>query len=346
MKAFISHSSMDKALARVLSDQIHIRGGNAWLDERELGSGMPLATALASAIDQVDIFVILITKHSVASSWVKFEINLAMTLAIERGIRILPLKASDVEVPIALRGYIYADISDEVSLARALNLAFVAPQNQLPLPSELIRARYDARILPDMCMRIVRTVDLDHSHSLGVSDRKYVFAGDYFEQCGRPLREVLENLYVGMYLDSFIRPNDEFSVVVFETGHLYAKKVDLLPGTWRAVYRIITDPRRLGIFGASQIQEIDGEGSDGNYWNGDQRRWYRRVRSELQDSGFPIHADERFLESTFGIQSMCFQGTGLSASGSRVFLSKNIPLAEIQYWRVDLGRINEGRILP
>lgn len=346
MKAFISHSSADKALARAVSDQIHIRGGEVWLDERELGAGMPLAAALASAIDQIDIFIILITKHSVASPWVKFEITQAMSLAIERSIRVLPLKAKDVEVPIVLRGYLYADISDDASLTRALNLSFVASENQLPLPAATIRARYDARLVPELCMRIVRTIDLDHSNALGASDRKYVSAGDYFEQCSRPLREILENLYVGQHLDGFISPSDEFSVVVFETGALYAKKVDLLPGTWRAVYRAITDPRRLGMFKASQIPELDDDGNDGNYWNGDQNLWYYRVRSELQDSGYALVEDERFLESAFGIHSMCFQGTGLSSSGSRVFFSKNVPLSELQHWRVDLGRINEGRFLP
>jgi hypothetical protein len=40
---------------------------------------------------------------------------------------------------------------------------------------------------------------------------------------------------------------------------------------------------------------------------------------------------------------MCFEGTGLSGAGSRVFFCKNLALAELAYRRVDLGRVHDGR---
>jgi TIR domain len=126
MKAFLSYSSKDKSLVREIADEIRVRGGAVWLDERELSAGTPLASALSAALNDIDIFVILITENSVTSPWVKYEIDQVMPVVIERSIRVLPLRFGNAPIPPTLHGYLYADGSNPDALRRAINLAFAS----------------------------------------------------------------------------------------------------------------------------------------------------------------------------------------------------------------------------
>jgi len=346
MKAFLSHSSKDKPIAREVADEIRLRGGEVWLDERELSGGTPLATALSAAIDQIDVFIVFITANSNQSPWVKYEIDQALPLVLERSIRVLPLRYGDVPVPQALRGYLYTDGSNRDQLNHALNLTFASADSRLPLKYSEIKKRYMEHLQPAFCARVIRTKDLINGRSLGPTERTYVSVADYFEQSGRSLREILENLFIGKYLDGLLCPDDEFSIVVFEAGRLYEKKLDLLPGTWKAIYRILTDRQRLGI--ADPRPELRAEMGfpPRDYWTGNHDEWHERVRIEVQENGHPTFDDyKRFLELTFGIIHYDFTGDGRGPNGSRILFVKNLKLDELRCWRVDLGRVNAGNML-
>jgi TIR domain len=343
MKAFLSHSSKDKQIAREIADAIRVRGGDVWLDERELSVGSPLASALSMALGQIDTFMILVTENSVGSPWVPPEIDQVMPLVVERSIRIIPIQFGEVPIPPTLRGYLYANGSDRESLNRALNLAFVSAEYRLPLPQAELDRRYQERQLPEFCVRIVPTKVIRDNPTLGPTERRYVAVADYFEQCGRSLREILENLFVGSALEAFNNPDDEFSAIVFETGLLYEKKLDLMPGTWKSVYRIITDRRRLAILTPRlEFQSAMGR-PPRDYWD-TSYNWNSCVKDELQANCGSAETEE-FLKDTFGIQTLNFSGNGRSHEGSRIFFTKNLALHELRWWRVDLGRSYAGNIL-
>ena len=343
MKAFLSHSSKDKKIAREIADAICVRGGEVWLDERELSVGSQLASALSMALGQIDTFIILVTENSVGSPWVKYEIDQVMPLVVERSIRIIPIQFGEVPIPLMLRGYLYANGADRDLLNRALNLAFVSAEYQLPVPQAELDRRYQQRQLPEFCVRIVPTKVITSSASLGSGERRYTAVADYFEQCGRPLREILHNLLVGSTLEEFINPDDEFSAIVFEAGRLYEKKLDLMPGTWKSVYRIITDRRRLGILTPRpEFQSAMGS-PPRDYWD-ISYNWHTCVTDELV-ANCGLAEAEKFLKYTFGIQTLNFSGTGRNHGGSRIFFTKNLQLDELRWWRVDLGRSHAGNIL-
>lgn len=344
MKAFISHSSVDKPLARQVADEIRVRGHDVWLDERDLGPGQPLAAALSEALQEIDVFVIILTENSVASPWVSYELNQAISMVVGSTVRILPLKFDAAEVPSSLGGFIYADCSNCDGLKRALNLTFTSASLRLPLAKSEIESRYKERVLPEFCLRLVRSDDLSTNGSLGHSSRQYVALGDYFEQCGRPLRDIMANLFVGKYLDELIEPDDEWSAIVIAAGDLYQQKLDLLAGTWKSVYRILTDRRRLNVCAPGQFTTDLGS-PPRDYWEGDQRSWMDGVRTELQSHGYPLYEDEKFLADTFGIRSMCFDGSGRGPAGSRIFFSRNLPLTGIDHWVVSLGKPTQGNVL-
>lgn len=344
MKAFISHSSIDKPLAREIADEIRVRGHDVWLDERDLGPGHPLASALAEALTEIDVFVILVTQNSVSSPWVVYELNQVIALVVRNSVRVLPLKFDGAEIPSVLSGFIYADCSIPDGLRRALNLTFTSARLRLPLAQSELQDRFEKRMVPEFCVRLIRSTDLSANQTLGPSAREYVALGDYFEQCGRPLRDIMTNLFVGRYLEELLEPADAWSAVVFEAGHLYEQKLDLLPGTWKAIYRVLSDRRRLGICLTAKYHDDLGM-PPRDYWEGNHREWYDRVRSELQRNGYPLSEDEKFLEGAFGIRSMCFRGDGRGPGSSRIFFALNLPLSDTRHWVVDLGKPTEGRTL-
>jgi hypothetical protein len=342
MKAFLSHSSADKPLAREIAQEIRARGHEVWLDERELQLGQPLASALSEAMRTIDAFVVVLTANSVASKWVSFELAQALPLAVESAVRMVPLKFGDITVPALLRGYIFADCSSPDGLRRALNLAFL----KSPLDRDEISSRFERRVVPEYCVRLVPSDQLSCSGTLGPAVRKYVGVGDYMEQCGRTLHEILSNLLSGATLDNLIEPDGAFSAVVFEAGSLFRKKLDLLPATWKAVYRILTDHRRLNVWSPAQYYADLGP-PPRDYWDSPPE-WSVHLSEELSrnlmSQGYPEFSLAGFLQETFGIRG-CFDGNGRGLNGCRVFFVRNLALQDIRHWVVDLGKPAEGNIL-
>jgi hypothetical protein len=72
---FISHSSLDAWIARVMVEKIEALGAECWLDEKDLAGGDVIAADIIRGIDACNEAVILISPNSVHSPWVSFEIG-------------------------------------------------------------------------------------------------------------------------------------------------------------------------------------------------------------------------------------------------------------------------------
>lgn len=119
---FLSHSHRDKGFARNIANAIRDKGISVWLDEAEIGVGESLIEKLSSAIDSVDYLVVILSKASINSNWVKKEIEVALCEEIEsKRLKVLPVLKDDVELPMFLRGKKYADFRKPHSRKRALN---------------------------------------------------------------------------------------------------------------------------------------------------------------------------------------------------------------------------------
>lgn len=108
-KVFISHSSKDKSFVRRLAESIWHDGYQVWLDEKELVPGDALAERLSIAIRESKVICVVVSKHSVASAWVKFELNKATGLMVGGDCRIIPVLRGRTELPAELDGLLYAD---------------------------------------------------------------------------------------------------------------------------------------------------------------------------------------------------------------------------------------------
>jgi TIR domain len=113
IRAFLSYSSADKEYARRLAHALDQEAIKVWLDERELRIGDSLWDSIGAGIDSSTYLLILISPRSVASPWVRRELNAALSLEIEAGRKVvLPVVAEETKLPVILRERLYCDLSE------------------------------------------------------------------------------------------------------------------------------------------------------------------------------------------------------------------------------------------
>ncbi len=111
-KIFLSHSHRDKGFVRPLARKLENHGIGVWLDEAELNVGDSILSCLSKAIYDVDFVLVVISKASIKSSWVKEELEIAMTRQIAgKKLTVLPLIKDDCKLPKFLTGKFYADFT-------------------------------------------------------------------------------------------------------------------------------------------------------------------------------------------------------------------------------------------
>jgi hypothetical protein len=329
MKAFLSYTSRDANLARRVAEMLRIREVDVWFDQRDLRPGDPLGSALVSGISAVDYFVILITEASAHSNWVQFEVGNAIQRAVEAGLRLIPLVFDNAQVPNVLAAYKWVPCRNEEDAAKAMNQALAV--SSLPKKAPHVQ---DSHPAPRFGLRLVTSNDFQSAKRLGIPERKYVLIGDYFEQWGRSLREVMENLFYGQYFDRVNQAAAKWIAVVFEIGEIHSKNYDVFPATWKAIYRILSDPGRCAMFPPSEQA---------------MKALRRPPRDYRRDDGYPwedwvrAHLDISKLEKILGLYNECFVGkNGLSFNGSRIFLVRNLELDSLNARVLELGTPDEG----
>ena len=120
MKIFISHNRSDKPLARAISLELKKRGCEIWLDEEKVSIGDSLIEKIGEAINESKYFLIILSKSSVQSRWVSKELNTAVAISLsDKNIDFLPVLSENVEIPVFLKEYKYADFT--VSYERGLS---------------------------------------------------------------------------------------------------------------------------------------------------------------------------------------------------------------------------------
>lgn len=89
---FLSHTGIDKDVARTIYHDLVDRGLQVWFDEAEIEPGGSIQSAISSAMDYVDCVGVLLTPSSVSAPWVVDELRRADWVAGRGGrITVLPL---------------------------------------------------------------------------------------------------------------------------------------------------------------------------------------------------------------------------------------------------------------
>ena len=106
---FISHTSVDKPFVRRLAARLKKSQFDVWLDEHDLIAGDPLPESISEALKEAKVILVVVSKASVASKWLRFELNIATDKMIKGECRVIPIVIDDTPVPPEVRGLLYAD---------------------------------------------------------------------------------------------------------------------------------------------------------------------------------------------------------------------------------------------
>jgi hypothetical protein len=97
-RIFISHSSKDNEVARIIVDQLEREGHEVWYDEKDLGYG-PIRSNIEAVFPTCQVFMVLLSPDAVSSPWVNREINAAMEQETSKGMLIVPALLKHCQIP-------------------------------------------------------------------------------------------------------------------------------------------------------------------------------------------------------------------------------------------------------
>jgi hypothetical protein len=103
---FISYSSEDRGKAKDIAEALKQQGLSVWWD-RSILPGETFDTVIEEALDTANCVIVLWSKTSVSSTWVKTEAS----EGDRRGI-LIPVLIDDVKIPLAFRRIQAADLKD------------------------------------------------------------------------------------------------------------------------------------------------------------------------------------------------------------------------------------------
>jgi TIR domain/Restriction endonuclease len=147
---FLSYARPDEQIAQELAARLEDAGFAPWLDTRHAAGAKPIRRKIQGALPPTRFFVILITQHSVDSSWVLGELTEAMRPKYRaRGVPVVPVLAGDVEPPAEFRsmqmvpltsddGKIGTPLVEALQSLVAVNLAALRPTETESLVAELL----------------------------------------------------------------------------------------------------------------------------------------------------------------------------------------------------------------
>jgi len=127
VSVFVSYSSADKPFAGRLVTALCSSGVEVWVDEAELRVGDSLISAISAAVHQVDYVIALLSRHSVASMWVKKELALAMTREITQNrVVVLPALLEDCNIPETLCDKVHVDFREPAAFDHSVQRLLAA----------------------------------------------------------------------------------------------------------------------------------------------------------------------------------------------------------------------------
>ncbi|SDZ56883.1 TIR domain-containing protein [Saccharopolyspora shandongensis] len=109
-RVFVSYASHDRADALVLRNLLAGHGCEVWLDVFDINPAGRLHTELVDALHRSDLICVLLSPSSVASKWVRFELD----EAIAGGQRLLPIILRPCDLPDQLDGLACIDAEDGI----------------------------------------------------------------------------------------------------------------------------------------------------------------------------------------------------------------------------------------
>lgn len=123
---FISYSNKDRQFVERLASDLKATGLRVWYDQWELKVGDSLISKISAGIRAQDYLVVVLSRSSVTSEWVRKELSAALMRELnEKRVIVLPVLIENCEIPPLISDKVYADfIKDYASGLKTLLSAF------------------------------------------------------------------------------------------------------------------------------------------------------------------------------------------------------------------------------
>ncbi|MFA7421929.1 MAG: TIR domain-containing protein [Melioribacteraceae bacterium] len=117
---FISHSSNDKQFAKQLASDLMSYGHSVWFDEWNIKVGECIVSEIEKGIQTSDYMIIILSSHSVNSSWVEKEWKTKYWDEINnKKVLVLPTLIEKCDIPPLLKTKKYADFTKSYAVGFA-----------------------------------------------------------------------------------------------------------------------------------------------------------------------------------------------------------------------------------
>lgn len=113
-KIFISYSSKDRKFVQRFVKDLRSIGFGVWVDYWELKIGDSLIEKIPTGIKESGWVVVILSKNSIKSNWVRKELSISLTKEINLGkVFVLPIVIEDCNIPFSLVDKLYANFKDD-----------------------------------------------------------------------------------------------------------------------------------------------------------------------------------------------------------------------------------------
>jgi len=151
LSVFLSHNHADRVFVRRLSKGLEAHGIHTWVDEAEIRVGESLVGKIESAIQECTYVAVVLSPDSVASPWVKKEVEVALNEEISgHRVKVLPLLCRKCKVPPFLAGKLYADFTKGFKPGLSSLLLGWSPWVRQPVKT-LLAVRWKTLDRPNHC---------------------------------------------------------------------------------------------------------------------------------------------------------------------------------------------------
>jgi formylglycine-generating enzyme required for sulfatase activity len=140
---FISYCHADSHFVDQLADRLKASGVNVWIDKWKIKVGDSIIQRINEGIGASDRLIVVLSRSSVESKWVREELNAATIKNVEQEKHafILPVLIEECKIPSLLQHRKYANFKDDRNQAFEELLEVIRPEvtsTPLPIEPELI----------------------------------------------------------------------------------------------------------------------------------------------------------------------------------------------------------------
>lgn len=113
-RIFVSHSNADKErFVNAFAEKLRSAGIDAWLDKWELLPGDSLVDKIfEEGLKDAEAVIIVISKNSVESKWVREELNASVVKRIEDNCKLIPVVIDSCDPPAVLKSTLWEKVSN------------------------------------------------------------------------------------------------------------------------------------------------------------------------------------------------------------------------------------------